>query len=571
MADLRDYQNECIAAIRADWAEVRSTLAVLATGTGKTIVFLSLLAQLLEAGELTRALIVAHQRKLIQQPVERARQFFPALAREMGVVMGEENNARAKVVVATAQTLARPGRAERLIEHGAFSHVIVDEAHHYTAEVFKSVLANFGIAKIAGFTATPLRTDGDGLAKIFERCSFRFPIGTAIRRGALVPFDALGVALPISFDGLKQTADGWEREPMGDLLRAANVLEIVVDHWQRYAGNRQTIAFTATVAQARDTAEYFKAQGVRAAYVCGETPKDEQDRIARDFESGALQFVANCMIWTEGADFPTTSAVLMIAPTKSDLIYVQRLGRGLRTAPGKENCVVLDFAPLEARNVIMAGDVLGEARDVKKSKEQAAKQGVLIAFSVNRQGEAANIDPSRLVVKVLNLLRKDALAWTVDDYCATASLSEKETLTIVLPNSDRVAKAESLKRSGQWDPRYADAATFLSQFRLYRLNGSARLVGAFGSMDEAKGRADDIALEAKAPEHVLAAKKARWRNDPATDKQENILRSLGVQPPEGCTKGQAAQLITHHMTLRAVRSRDNQYVNSIFRGQGVNA
>ncbi len=316
MIELRDYQLEALDAICADWQTADRTLAVLSTGAGKTIIFLSLLDRLLSSGALGRALILAHQRKLIQQPIERAAQFYPDLAQQMGVVMADENNSAARVIVATVQTLSRPGRIERILSHGPITHIIVDEAHHYTAEVFKRVLDQFPAAKVCGFTATPLRTDGDGLSKIFQRNSYRLPISAAIRRNALVPFNALGVTLPITLAGVKETDDGWERESLGDLLKAENVLQIVCDKWREYAGNRQTIAFTASVAQANASAQYFTAQGIAAAAVSGVTPKAEQDRIAKDFQSGALQVVFNCMIWTEGADFPQASAVMMIAPTE---------------------------------------------------------------------------------------------------------------------------------------------------------------------------------------------------------------------------------------------------------------
>lgn len=552
--EFRDYQFEAIAAIHHDWQECGRVLAVMATGTGKTHTFLGALDRARREGTLTRALIIAHRRELISQPLERMRDYFPALHAQSGAVMAEHDETAAQVVVATVQTLSSPARLARLLAHGPFSHVVVDECHHATAETYRRLLANFPGANVLGVTATPLRTDGDGLARVFERVSYRLPISAAIRRGALVPFDALGVALPVSLAGIRETKDGWERESLGDILRAENVLQIVLEHWRQYAAGRRTIAFTASVAQARRTAEYFRGNGLSAEWVSGETPAGEREAILARFQSGKTQIVCNCMVLTEGFDAPETSAVLMIAPTKSDLIYTQRLGRGLRTASGKTNCLVIDFAPQENRNVVMAGDVLGQPREVKQAREKAERGGVL-ALSVNALGEAAAIDPASLVVRVLNLLRRDALAWTVDGTYVTAALSEKESLCIVLPDPDRLAQGEAQRREGRFGQRETRLFEFLSQCRLYRLNGAANFAGAYPSFDAAKAAADELVLDNLDP--ALARKKQAWRKEPPTGRQEKFLRSLGVaELPQ--TKGQAAQLITHVLAKRGAAQADRR-------------
>jgi superfamily II DNA or RNA helicase len=564
---LRDYQIEAIAAVRGDWKGVDRTLVVMATGTGKTQTFLGLLDAERRAGTLTRALIIAHRRELIYQPIQRALEFFPALGAEMGVVMADQNEVHARHIVATIQTLVAGNRVEQILAHGPISHIIIDECHHATAETYQRLVAAFPGAKVLGVTATPLRTDGDGLAKVFQRVSYRLPISAAIARGSLAPFDALGVALPVSVAELRETENGWEAESLGNLLRAENVLAIVFEKWQEFCSDRQTIGFTASVAQARETAEYFSAQGVAANWVSGETPKRERDAILKYYQRGDLKVVFNCMVLTEGFDAPETSAVLMIAPTKSDLIYVQRLGRGLRLAAGKADCRVLDFAPVEDRNVVMAGDVLGKPREVKKAEEQAQRQGVLFALSIDRMGQSSAIDPAKLIVKVLNLLKKDALAWTVGaDFYATAALGT-ESLCIALPNAERMGKAEGLKRCGQWGPGHSAAYDWLSQFRLYRVNGSARFVGLYPTMDAAKAAADCLALDGG----TLGNKKSDWRRKDITTKQRLLLARLGVPVPDGCTSGQAAQLITHAIVSRSVDAAEHTKLRALFHGQQVTA
>ncbi len=565
MYQLRDYQTRAIADIRRDLTEVDRTLAIMATGTGKTATFLSWLDECLAAGELGRALVIAHRRELIHQPIDRMADHFPALAPLSGIVMADRNDVSARVIVATVQTLAAKGRMDAILAHGPITHVVIDECHHTTAATYRKVIDQLPAAKVLGVTATPLRADGDGLSRVFERVSVRLPISAAIRAGALVPFDALGVQLPISLAGLKETADGWEAEPLGNLLSAANVLEIVIDHWRQFAQGRQTIAFTASVAQAAATAAAFETAGVKAAFVSGATPTAERDDILRRYGRGDLQLVANCQVLVEGFDAPATSAVLMICPTKSDLAYVQKLGRGLRTSDGKSDCRVIDFAPLEDRDVIMAGDVLGKPRDVRKAEAKAARSGVMCAIGVDMMGEAATIDPSRLIVKVLNLLRKDSLAWTVDGVYTTATLTADETLCIVMPDTARVAQAEALRASGQWTAAHDQLLNHIRSCRLYSVNGSARHVGTYPDFEGAKAAADLIALDNF--DAKLSKRRADWRSKQPSPAQINFAHRLQIQIPERCTKGGLAQLITHKLTVTRAEKADRTVAKKAMKRQ----
>lgn len=564
MLTLRDYQRECVDAIRREWERVDRTIAVLSTGTGKTIIFLALLDELLRDDALGRGCVIAHRRELIQQPIERAREFFPDLAREMGVVMAGEDDADARVVVATVQTLNSAGRLGRVLEAGPFSHVVLDEAHHGTCESYVAVLDRLEGAKVLGCTATPIRTDGDGLRKVFQSCAYRLPIDQGIARGALVPFDALGIGLPVSLSGLRVTEDGWETESLGDVLRAANVLEIVYDKWRELAADRLTIAFTASVAQAFDTAAYFGERGVRAAAVCGETPRAKRDQTLRAFRASELQVVVNCQVLTEGFDAPQASCIMMICPTRSDLAYIQKLGRGLRTFPGKIDCRILDFAPLDERDVVMAGDVLGKPRDVKAAEAKAERAGILGALSVNRQGLLTRVDPHELIIRALDYLRRDRLAWALEGNLATAALSTEHMLAVVLPDLDRVARGEEARDEGGWDEGRERLLGLLRSTRLYLLSKGrygrwrAETVGVFPAFEGAQARAGSIASELADP--TLARRGKRWRRLPAKPGQIAYLARLDVEHGDGLSRGIASQMISRAIAVEAAsaRARDEE-------------
>jgi len=204
MIQLRDYQQECLVAIDQALADAEAagrlprTLVIAATGTGKTVIFLAWLDKLPTDA---RVLIIAHRRELIYQPRDRAAEFCPAVAERMGVVMGQEDDVGAQVIVATVQSLTSGDRMARILAHGPIDVCILDEAHHGTASTYLRVLDELGPeCRVIGFTATPMRTDGDGLRRVFSSCAYRFPIDAAIRRGpsqvrcagVLVALDAQG-------------------------------------------------------------------------------------------------------------------------------------------------------------------------------------------------------------------------------------------------------------------------------------------------------------------------------------------------------------------------------------------
>lgn len=554
MVTLWEHQKECIQAVKKEFAGgTKRTLAVLATGSGKTVIYLQLVDEWARDG--ARVLILAHRRELIHQPMDRAKQYFPALANKMGVAMANLNETDAQVVVATIQTARK-----RLSELGgtAWDYVVLDEAHHGTAKTYQKMVAQFPNAKWLGLTATPFRHDGDSLAQVFDSVAYRYPITTAIDRGTLVPFDAYGFTLPLSVEGIEETADGWADNALGDLLSADNALEVVFTKWQEYCQDRRTICFTASVAQAYTTADYFKAHGIKAEAVDGSTPKRVRDNILGRFRTGAIQVVVNCQVWTEGVDVPEASAALMVCPTKSDLAYVQKLGRVLRTHKNKKDAIILDFAPMEDRNIIMAGDILGVPRIVEKAKIRAMQSGVMVGASrVDDHGLVASIDPAVVVVEALKYLRRGILAWTIQDYFAVASLSDTMSVAVELPDVTRIAKAEEMRKTGNWDENKEKLYKSLLLYRLWVCEKNekywtARFLGLFQTMELAVDAGEKMGAVYIQPK--LAKKRRMWRTNPVSKPQMDYMKRLGVTIPDHCSSGQAAQLITYKIAQRSVNS-----------------
>jgi superfamily II DNA or RNA helicase len=442
------------------------------------------------------------------------------------------------------------------MQWGKVTHLVVDESHSSVSPAFFAVIEYFKKSnpdiKILGLTATPIRTDHDGLVKVFETVAYKFTINKAIAAGALCPFNALGFSLPVDFSNVKETEDGYDDEATGELLAAENVIEIVYEKWKEYASDRQTIGFTASVFQAVKTAEYFREQGVSAEYVSGMTPRDERRKIIDAFRAGEIQVLCNCQVLVLGFDSPEIAAVLMVAPTKSDLQYIQKMGRGLRLAPGKKDALILDFAPIGARSVVMAGDILGKPRDVQKAEKKAERSGVLFAFNLNDMGETTEVDPAELVIQILDLLSHHYLAWYVDEHKAVAGVGERTAMLVELPDLKRVEKANELKSAGQWNPNWDIEYSKVSGYTLWTVeNNYAQILGIFETMESAQTEADNWAEERY--EAIIGQKKKAWRREPATPKQLQLLSRLKVDVPSGCSKGHAAQLITASIAWSAVK------------------
>lgn len=558
MIELRDYQEEAVAGVLGEWEKGNlNTLLAMSTGSGKTECFLAVLDQDLGWG---RALIVAHRQELIYQPRDRILAHWNSLGIP-GIVMADSDEYQSKTIIATIQTLSSNGRLDRILAAGPVTHLVTDEAHHSTADtyraLYKAMREHNPILRHVGTTATPRRTDGDPLAGIYDSVAYRFGIKTAIKKKALVPFTAVGVQLPVSLADVREVGEGWDDVETGEVLRARNAEEIVVETWGKYAKDRPTMAFTASVTQAHSLASRFLEYGHEFQALDGTTLKRERIALLRAFQDGTVQGIVNCAVLTEGFDAPHASCLVQVKPTRSDLVYVQMAGRVLRRAPGKSDALILDFVPEDVREMRLAGDLLGVPKEQRKVEEKAEGAGlVLECFGINSAGDGIDGDPDSVIMTVLDYLSSSGLSWTFDGDVASATVGAKDTLAIVMPDRkalDRLEKADALiaadKWESKWNYEYKRVKTKAS-YRLYSIKGYyAYPWGEFETWEAACDAADDYYLEHG--DERLARKRWNWRKREATDKQKALLTKFGLWK-EAMTRGKAAQAITHYFARRCL-------------------
>jgi superfamily II DNA or RNA helicase len=516
-----------------------------------THLLLSVLAAERDGGQLGRAIILAHRKELIDQPARRIEEFFLGQLPIPGIVMGGRNDAGAEVICATVQTLSRERRLREVLRHGPVTHLIIDEAHHAAASGYVEVIEHLRSVnphlRILGVTATPNRSDAAALT-VFDKQVYKKTIKDAIHNyKVLVPFVAMGIKLPVDISRVKIQQGDYSAGELGSVMDVANANDIIVETWKKHASDRLTMAFTATVAHAKHLAEAFQDHGVRAEWASADTAKEDRDAMLKRFERGETRVIVNCALFTEGLDVPNISCVLMARPTQSNTVYTQAVGRGLRTFPGKENCLILDFVPTSNKSLLTGNALLeGKPLEQRKAEDAAMKQGTILeVIGMDIQGNGIDADPDTVVMQALNLLGSAPLAWTFDGKLATAGGGQNLTLVIVSPQEDRVAKAQQLKAAGQWKPEWDASFERISAYSVYAVNGSVSHIGSVAEWSGAVEVAQDYVEEYGDP--MLARKSKSWRGDAATAGQRGMMKRLGVPYKPGMSKGEASQAIAHKM------------------------
>ena len=381
---LRPYQRRAFDAVMGELARVRSTLLVLPTGGGKTHTFAAV------AGHWPgRVLVLAHRSELLDQ----ARRKVAAMTGcSVDLEQGDAKAGTSRIVVASVQTLSRLSRLQRW-EPSTFGLVIVDEAHHATAPSYTRILNYFASAKVLGVTATADRCDGLALGKVFESVAFTMGPAAGIAGGWLCRAQSKSVFVDsIDLSHVHTVAGDLNERELDDVLSREPALHGVAKPLLALAGDRKTIVFSGpTRATAKLLADILNRYRPGCAKsVDGTTEAGERAAILGDHDRGEFQFLVNVGIATEGYDSPSVSCIALARPTKSRCLYAQMVGRGLRTSPGKADCLVLGFAGASGHHELAGPvDLLGgeydePTRALAKRKLARAPGDVLAALEASK-------------------------------------------------------------------------------------------------------------------------------------------------------------------------------------------
>lgn len=367
---LRPYQQRARDRIHAEWENGHTrTLLVLPTGTGKTIVFASVAADQVRAGD--RVLILAHRGELLEQAADK-------LQRSTGLVSAVEKadatclNTWFRVVVGSVQTLQRTAQLERF-SHDYFGTIIIDEAHHAITDGYRRILDYFGDAKVLGVTATPDRGDMRNLGEVFDSLAFEYKLTDAIKECYLCRI--MAQTIPLKLDISSVTMSGGDYA-VGDLGTALDpyLEQIAAEMAQRCKG-RKTVVFLPLIKTSQKFRDLLNSHGFRAAEVNGQST--DRKEVLADFDAGKYNVLCNSMLLTEGWDCPSVDCVVVLRPTKVRSLYSQMVGRGTRLSPGKSDLLLLDFLWMtDKHELCRPADLVCEDRAVaRQMTENLAQTG----------------------------------------------------------------------------------------------------------------------------------------------------------------------------------------------------
>jgi superfamily II DNA or RNA helicase len=335
-------------AIRRIDCEVDKSHAFVGNGIiNHNTIVIATLPDLLGLGENDVTLVIAHRDELIEQTVEKMKFLNPT--KKVGIEKAAKRASEdCQIVVATVQSLTGKRLDEFMRRFGSRIELfVIDEAHHAAAPTYRAIVAAIrwrrDDAMIMGFTATPRRADKVGLGDIFQKIVYSLDTAEAVERGYLVPVHAYMVHTQTSLDQVNSRAGDFV---VGELAEAIDNQERnrqIIDAYLEKVPGKKALVFAATVAHARNLRDAFAERGIKSLFASGDTPPEERAKVVSDFRKGKAQVLVNCGLYLEGFDVPSIETIINARPTKSQTLYTQITGRGLR--PVDEIANVLSDAP----------------------------------------------------------------------------------------------------------------------------------------------------------------------------------------------------------------------------------
>ena len=403
MVDLRPYQQEAVDSVLHEWNEGKKrTMVVMATGTGKTIVFAKVTENRVRVGD--KVLVLAHRGELLDQASDK---IYKATGLRSSVEKAEQSclGTWNRVVVGSVQTLMRDKRLS-MFPPDYFGTIIVDEAHHAVSDSYQHVLNHFPDANVLGVTATPDRSDMRNMGTYFESLAYEYGMAKAIKDGYLCKIMAQTIPLNIDIRGVGMSAGDYKASDLGSALDP--YLEQIATEMEKYCKGRKTIVFLPLVATSQKFRDILLKHGFHAAEVNGNS--EDRAEILHDFEIGKYNVLCNSMLVVEGYDCPSVDCIIVLRATKSRGLYQQMVGRGTRLNEGKDHLLLLDFLWMtERHDLCRPANLIAKAQDIadKMTDKLAEKSEPMELGDLEKDAESDVIqDRENALAEQLSLMRK---------------------------------------------------------------------------------------------------------------------------------------------------------------------
>lgn len=351
MIQLRDYQQAAIDKTYEYWERGwgKNPLIVAPTGAGKSLIIAQIVKDVTAADG--RVLVLCHVKELIEQNAQELHKILPGA--DIGIYSAGLNKKQLHRQVTFAGIQSIWQRAYDIVP--APDVVIIDEAHMLPKKTttrygsfIKDILTCNDRIKIVGLTATPYRLDSGQLHKgaeaIFDGISYDIEVSTLIDQGYLAPVISKGGVSKIDLSSVHKRGGEYIESELAMAASDPELVRATAAEIMTYGQDRRSwLVFASGVGHAQMLLDEFTDNSVDAATITGDTPKTLRESLIQEFKDGDLRCLINVNVLTTGFNAPATDLVALVRATMSTSLYVQMVGRGTRTAPGKENCLVLDY------------------------------------------------------------------------------------------------------------------------------------------------------------------------------------------------------------------------------------
>jgi superfamily II DNA or RNA helicase len=378
LVELRDYQLNAVEKIRSAYRTgFRAPLLVLATGSGKTVIFCHITESAAARGK--RIYILVHRAELLRQ----TSRHLARLGVDHGIIAPGVRMGSDLVQVASVQTLAR--RLDRF-EIQAPDVLVIDEAHHANASTWRSIINRWPAARLLGVTATPCRLDGSGLGVssggFFDTMVQGVSVRALIDRGFLSEPIVYSPPSGVDLEGVATRAGDFAADELNRRLDRPSITGCAVSHYLKICRGTPAIAFCCSVDHAVHVATQFNAAGIPATHLSGAMGAAEREERIEGLGSGRYMVLTSCDVVSEGTDIPIVGAAICLRPSKSRGLVLQQWGRALRPFPGKKNAIILDHAG----NAVRHG-MLPDTEQIWNLDAKRRKRGQESIAPVQRCGE----------------------------------------------------------------------------------------------------------------------------------------------------------------------------------------
>lgn len=562
MVTLREYQKQAIEAVDKKFDEgVNKIVIVLATGTGKTVIFSSIISERIKATG-KKALIIAHREELLTQARDKLLRVDPTLRIGIEQAGSHALPSDCDVIVASVPTLGRL-KSERIkkLDPKDFCIVVVDEAHHASNDTYMSIFKYMGVmlndpdndwnkdCLLLGVTATPSRNDNKGINLVFQDKAFVYAILDGMQDKYLARVKAYRVNTMTDLTQVKKTAGDFNLGELGNAVNTEDRNGLIVKAYQKLTPGKQALCFAVDVAHTMELTKRFLEEGIKANYVVGTTPKEERAQLLADFAAKKINVMVNAMVLTEGYDNETIEVILMGRPTQSGILFQQMVGRGTRIHPDKECLTVVDFVDnTYKQNLQTSSSLLGysgaldfKGRDIMDVKEEVDK---LLELAPNADLAKIDIEKIKYAIEEVDLMSGIKVPEEIGIFTTFGwHRFGEDQYRLSLGNDHHITVIKNITDQYEVTDEHFDKVTKKQQ---------NTLIGKSSTLESGiKGA--DYYVNKKFPEQIILIKQnATWHKAAPSDSQKQLLMKLRV--PElilsQLNKGEASRLITNLLNNR---------------------